>query len=125
MGCVVANGGDNMQGVDCYLSNSAMFVGIRILKPGIATTPTSCATTSVDPILHSNMSHSGKSHSATLGGMSISIPHVGNSSKVAVNGDTMSMQLNEKAFEEHLVLCQHSLIALVVLSKGGEALEAC
>lgn len=109
----------NMQRGDlnCYLSPSAMFDGIHTLKLGLVTHLTSRATTSMAPILHSNISPSGESYVMALGGMSISVPHVGNSSKVEINSDTMSVQLNEKAFEGRLVLCQHSSIARVVLSK--------
>lgn len=63
-------------------------------------------------------------YAAILGGTSTSIPFASISSKVMVTGDTMSVKLNGKTFEERLALCRLLLFAYVVLSNGEEALRA-
>lgn len=74
------------------------------------------------------------SYVAALGGLrsssiliTTSIPLVGglgssNASSPPVSvGDTLLVQLNDKAFEERMVLCKQSFIARVVLSKSEKS----
>lgn len=39
----------------------------------------------------------------------------------AMRGNTLAVQLNEKAYSECLTLCWHSLIERVILSKGEDS----
>lgn len=57
----------------------------------------------------------GKSYAAALGGLSSSMPITSSPSMVSIIGDTLSVQLNEKAFKKYMILYPHSIIAWAIL----------
>lgn len=99
-----------------------MFEGIYSLneKPSMLVAPTTVAMQQVLLQMHTDIGKTitRKTFAFVLGGSSIRIPIAASTTNVLVTEDTFYVQLNEKAFVECLIICKHTFIVKVVLSKG-------